>query len=51
MKSLIINELYIFSPNDKKAKVVTFKAGINIVTSSKQDGNKKGKSIAKGRNI
>lgn len=45
MKSLIINELYIFSPNDKKAKVVTFKAGINIVTSSKQDGNKKGKSI------
>ena len=45
MKSLIVNNLFIFSPMDKKAKAIDFSAGINIVTSSKQDGNKKGKSI------
>ena len=45
MISLIVNNLFIFSPMDKKAKAIDFSAGINIVTSSKQDGNKKGKSI------
>ena len=45
MNNLIINKLYIFSPNEKKAKMIPFTKGINIVTSSKVDGNKKGKSI------
>lgn len=45
MKNLIIEHLYIFSPSEKKAKHISFSSGINIVTSSKIDGNKKGKSI------
>lgn len=39
------NHLYIFSPSEKKAKHIAFTSGINVVTSSKADGNKKGKSI------
>lgn len=45
MKKLTVNHLYIFSPSEKKAKHISFSAGINVVTSSKVDGNKKGKSI------
>ena len=44
MSSLIINKLYIFSPQEKKSKVVEFKAGKNIITSSQKDGTKRGKS-------
>lgn len=44
MSSLIINKLYIFSPNEKKSKMVEFKAGKNIITSSQKDGSKLGKS-------
>ena len=45
MHNLIINKLYIFSTSEKKAKIVSFKSGKNIITSSRTDGNKKGKSI------
>lgn len=44
MSSLIINKLYIFSPQEKKSKIVEFKAGKNIITSSQKDGSKLGKS-------
>lgn len=45
MSSLIINELYIFDAPEKKAKKVEFSSGINIVTSSKINGNTRGKSM------
>lgn len=44
MSSLIINKLYIFSPQEKKSKMVEFKIGKNIITSSQKDGSKRGKS-------
>lgn len=45
MKQLIINDLYLLSLKDKKAKKVSFKSNINIITSSKTDGTKRGKSL------
>ncbi len=45
MNSLIIKKLYIFSIEEKKARVFEFCDGTNIITSSKRDGNKVGKSI------
>lgn len=45
MNNLVINNLYIFSASDKKAKKITFSSGYNIVTSSKINGNKRGKSV------
>ena len=45
MKNLMVNHLYIFSPSEKRAKHIAFSSGINIITSSKVDGNKKGKSV------
>ncbi|MGA3853939.1 hypothetical protein [Bacillus pumilus] len=44
-KKLIIKDLYIFSISEKKAKHVHFENGINVVTASMIDGNKRGKSI------
>ena len=44
MSSLIINKLYIFSPQEKSSKMVEFKVGKNIITSSQRDGSKRGKS-------
>ena len=44
MNSLIINKLYIFSPHERKSKMVEFKAGKNVITSSQKDGTKRGKS-------
>jgi hypothetical protein len=45
MNRLIITKLYIFSINEKKAKVIPFTKGRNIITSSEIDGTKRGKSI------
>ncbi|WP_312906952.1 hypothetical protein [Tissierella praeacuta] len=45
MNSLIVNTLYIFSPMEKKARCIEFSKGVNVITSSKVDGNKKGKSV------
>lgn len=45
MNSLLIEKLYIFSATEKKGKVVDFKPGKNIITSSKTNGNRRGKSI------
>lgn len=45
MNSLLIKKLYIFSIEEKKARIFKFSNGINIVTSCKIDGNKVGKSI------
>lgn len=45
MNNLLIEKLYIFSATEKKGKVIDFKPGKNIITSSKKDGNRRGKSI------
>lgn len=45
MMNLIVNKLYMFSSNEKKARAIEFKSGKNIITSSKIDGTKKGKSV------
>lgn len=42
---LIFRELFIFSPSEKKAKKVEFTDGINIITSSQEDGTDRGKSV------
>ena len=45
MNNLVVRKLYIFSIKNKSAKVVEFKDGKNIITSSQKDGNNKGKSL------
>ena len=45
MKKFIINKLYIFSTNEKKAKAISFAKGKNIITSDKSNGNNRGKSV------
>lgn len=42
---LIFRELFVFSPSEKKAKKVVFMDGINIITSSQEDGTDRGKSV------
>lgn len=44
MLKLTIKELFIFSITEKRAKYVKFTDKINVITSSKQNGTKKGKS-------
>jgi hypothetical protein len=45
LRKMVFNKLYIFSSSEKKAKVVEFAAGKNIITSSPIDGTDRGKSI------
>lgn len=45
MSKLIFKTLYVFSSAEKKAKVVSFSTGTNIITSSSIDGTKRGKSL------
>lgn len=45
MKQLVINDLYLFSVREKRAKHIVFKKGINVITSNKETGTKKGKSV------
>lgn len=45
MSKLTFKTLYIFSSSEKKAKVVNFSTGTNIITSSSVDGTKRGKSL------
>lgn len=45
MSKLVFRTLYIFSSTEKKAKVISFSAGTNIITSSSIDGTKRGKSL------
>jgi hypothetical protein len=42
---MIFKELYLFSPTEKRARRITFEKGINVVTSNKADGTKRGKSV------
>lgn len=42
---MIFKELYLFSPQEKKAKRVEFADGLNIITSSQEDGTNRGKSV------
>lgn len=45
MKSLIIDALYIFSPEEQKACRIPFSKGINIISTRQEDGTDRGKSI------
>ena len=42
---MIFKELFLFSPHEKKAKKITFKNGINVITSNQEDGTDRGKSV------
>lgn len=42
---LVVNNIYIFSLREKKAFHVALKDGINFITSCKENGNKRGKSV------
>lgn len=42
---MLFKDLYIFAPSEKKAKKVEFTDGINIITSSQEDGTDRGKSV------
>lgn len=42
---MIFKELFLFSPFEKQARRIAFKKGINVVTSNKIDGTKRGKSV------
>lgn len=45
MKSLMIDTLYIFSPEEKKACRISFSKGINIISTRQEDGTDRGKSV------
>lgn len=45
MKKLIFKKLFIFSTDEKLAKCLEFKDGINIISSSQLDGTDRGKSV------
>ena len=45
MHKLVVNDIYLFSINEKKAKHVSFSDRINVITSSKSNGTKCGKSV------
>lgn len=45
MSKLYFKTLYVFSSEEKKAKVINFCEGSNIITSSSVDGTKRGKSL------
>lgn len=45
MRKMIFKKLYIFSSSEKKAKVIEFAEGKNIITSSPVDGTDRGKSV------
>ena len=45
MNNLIIEKLYLFSTENKTAKLIDFSPNRNIITSSQVDGNNKGKSV------
>ena len=42
---LVFKKLFLFAPAEKKAKAVEFIDGINIITSSQNDGTDRGKSL------
>lgn len=45
MTKMVIKKIYIFSPIEKRAKVVEFSDGKNIITCSPVDGTDRGKSV------
>lgn len=42
---MMFNELFLFAPEEKKARKLTFKEGINVITSSQENGTDRGKSV------
>ena len=45
MHKLVVNDIYLFSIKEKRAKHICFSDGINVITSSKSNGTKRGKSV------
>lgn len=42
---MTFKELYLFSPQEKKAKRISFEEGVNVITSNQEDGTDRGKSV------
>ncbi|MFI3214646.1 MAG: hypothetical protein R3Y24_15120 [Eubacteriales bacterium] len=42
---VMFKELFLFAPEEKKARKLTFKEGINVITSSQENGTDRGKSV------
>lgn len=42
---MMFKELFLFAPEEKKARKLTFDEGINIITSSQENGTDRGKSV------
>ena len=42
---MLFKELYLFSPREKLARCIRFSDGINVITSSQEDGTNRGKSV------
>ena len=42
---MVFKKLFLFSPSEKKAKEISFIDGINVITSSQEDGTDRGKSV------
>ena len=42
---MTFKELFLFSPQEKKAKRIPFEKGINVITSNQEDGTDRGKSV------
>lgn len=42
---MTFKELFLFSPQEKKAKKIEFEEGINVITSNQEDGTDRGKSV------
>ena len=42
---MIFRTLYLYSPHEKLAKRIDFHEGINVITSSQENGTDRGKSV------
>ena len=42
---MIFRTLYLYSPHEKLAKKIDFHEGINVITSSQENGTDRGKSV------
>ena len=42
---MTFKELYLFAPQEKKAKRIVFEEGVNVITSNQEDGTDRGKSV------
>ena len=45
MMNMIFEEIYLFDPINKTARMIPFREGINVITSNQLDGTDRGKSV------